>query len=531
MLKLSEKSGEQTGTQILLDAMSNDKIHLARFILDALDGKIVNDRTERAQTPLILAVLLPDPHMRSKFMKLLLQRGADVNCQDETGRTALSYACESGHLEAVKTLVQNNADPELVDAWGNTALIYAAVAGHTPVVEFLVRAFKRLGLEIDRPNRVGNSAVQVAKHLGYRGCVLALTNNGRKTQDYENCNRHVLGTCQNNNDPSDEKFDRKFADVLQEKQRDSYACRPLQTRSGISAGETRPVGALDRNTFLGFRNRLESMDSIDEEADRESDSCPESQGLAFSNVLTPRPRLRSWSVQYVNTNHKLLEKTDNGHCSLPPLPQISDLHNSTPIKNAFSCSSTSPCAGISVSGSRTLPSPLGILLTPIAHNKGGKDKTDNEKQKLSRQQDSGIRRFNESYYQKRGSLPTCVLSPAPPDRSLLPLRKNKSAVKDAQANFPTSSNTSAAPTTFTILGNKLFRRFTFPELKKTGKDLQEDGCSDSSVNSPESGTRGMSRSETFPMSRNHPQVGSKPSIDSISAVKCEFDFQLKKCSS
>ncbi|MGH0119654.1 UNVERIFIED_CONTAM: hypothetical protein FKN15_044473 [Acipenser sinensis] len=194
MLKLSEKSSEQTGTQILLDAMSNDKIHLAHFILDGLDGKIVNDRTEKTQTPLILSVLLPDPHTRSKFMKLLLQRGAGVNCKDETGRTALRYACESEHLEAVKTLVQNNADPELVDAWVNTALMYAAVEGHTPVVQFLVRAFKRVGVEIDRPNPVGNYAVQVAKHLGYRGCVLALTNNDRKTQDNEMYNRHVLGT-------------------------------------------------------------------------------------------------------------------------------------------------------------------------------------------------------------------------------------------------------------------------------------------------------------------------------------------------
>jgi hypothetical protein len=37
----------------------------------------------------------------------------------------------------------------------------------------------------------------------------------------------------------------------------------------------------------------------------------------------------------------------------------------------------------------------------------------------------------------------------------------------------------------------------------------------------------MPRSETFPLSTRHPQVGSKPSIDSISAVKCEFDFNFK----
>uniref|UniRef100_A0A8C4T2K4 Uncharacterized protein n=1 Tax=Erpetoichthys calabaricus TaxID=27687 RepID=A0A8C4T2K4_ERPCA len=153
---------EKSGAQVLIDAMCNDKIHLARFILDALDGKIVNARTERAQTPLIRSVLLPDSHRRTTFMTLLLQRGADVNCQDETGRTALSFACERGHLEAVKMLVQHNADPELLDCWGNGALLYATAAGHGPVVEFLVRAFKRLGLQIDRPNKAGNSPIKPA---------------------------------------------------------------------------------------------------------------------------------------------------------------------------------------------------------------------------------------------------------------------------------------------------------------------------------------------------------------------------------
>uniref|UniRef100_A0A3P8TNA5 Uncharacterized protein n=1 Tax=Amphiprion percula TaxID=161767 RepID=A0A3P8TNA5_AMPPE len=121
----------------LLNAMSKDKVHLVRFVLDALDGEIVDSRTESAQTPLISSVLLPDGRTRCKFAELLLQRGASVNRQDGTGRTALSYACEKGYLDAVKVLVRNNADPEIVDSWGNTALMYAAVEGHSPVVEFL----------------------------------------------------------------------------------------------------------------------------------------------------------------------------------------------------------------------------------------------------------------------------------------------------------------------------------------------------------------------------------------------------------
>ncbi|KAM6953969.1 ankyrin repeat domain-containing protein 63-like [Aplochiton taeniatus] len=175
MHKLSEKSNDPTGTKILLEAMTKDQVHLARFVLDALDGEIVDSKMEGSQTPLISSVLLPDCQTRSKFIELLLQKGASVNCQDESGRTALSYACEKGYLDAVKILVRNGADPEMVDAWGNSALMYAAVAGHSRVVEFLVRAFKRLGLQIDRQNKVGNSAVEVAKFLGHTDCLFALS--------------------------------------------------------------------------------------------------------------------------------------------------------------------------------------------------------------------------------------------------------------------------------------------------------------------------------------------------------------------
>uniref|UniRef100_A0A3Q4N5L5 Uncharacterized protein n=1 Tax=Neolamprologus brichardi TaxID=32507 RepID=A0A3Q4N5L5_NEOBR len=129
------KSNGKTGTKILLDAISKDKVHLARFVLDALDGEIVDSKTEGAQTPLISSVLLPDAQARCKFAELLLHRGASVNCRDGNGRTALSHACEQGHLDAVKILVRNSADPEIVDSWGNTALMYAAVAGHAHVVD------------------------------------------------------------------------------------------------------------------------------------------------------------------------------------------------------------------------------------------------------------------------------------------------------------------------------------------------------------------------------------------------------------
>ncbi|GCC33974.1 hypothetical protein chiPu_0012447 [Chiloscyllium punctatum] len=181
MSKVAERGRqEQLGTETLVCAMQQGQRRLARFVLEALDGRIVNRKLEQGRTPLILAALLPEVKQSVRFVKLLLARKAAVNCQDAQGRTSLSYACQSGNIEVVKLLVQSNADPEIADNWGNSALIYGAFAGHSLVVDFLVRSFKRLGLDVTRTNLAGNSAISIALDLGHHDCVRILTSQARK---------------------------------------------------------------------------------------------------------------------------------------------------------------------------------------------------------------------------------------------------------------------------------------------------------------------------------------------------------------
>ena len=49
---------------------------------------------------------------------MLLGKGADVNLQDDVGRTALSYAIELRDNDVVRILVQNNVDPDIADDKG-----------------------------------------------------------------------------------------------------------------------------------------------------------------------------------------------------------------------------------------------------------------------------------------------------------------------------------------------------------------------------------------------------------------------------
>lgn len=476
---LKDRADGESGTKILLDAMSKDKVHLARFVLDALDGEIVDSQTEDAQTPLISSILLPDSRNRCKFMELLLQKGASVNCQDGAGRTALSYACEKGYLDAVKILVRNNADPDVVDTWGNTALMYAAAAGHAPIVEFLVRAFKRLGLQIGRQNKAGNSAVEVAKFLGHTECMFALMSNSRRSRESD-------GGAQQPRHSLISEFERKvgnLADTLEVLQ----TCDDDSTFQKSSRQQRHRIKP----------NRLPSMDSI-EEFHRENDGSsfhPQRNCNLYTHIRQPKAE----------------DSAPNPGDHLPPL-----IHSREAQKSIFF--SPRPNRNNPQPGP---PSTLDILLTPILANKtetGGGTETFNNP-------DLCRRRFNDSYYKKRCSLPTSMLSPTPPERTLMSVRKSKT-VKRPEGSpglaeplelTPPAANSTA--TTFSVLSNKLFRRFTSPEFKKGVRDLELN---------PELTSGRIPRSETFPQVARHPQVDSTPSIDSISAVKCEFDIHFKK---
>lgn len=52
-------------------------------------------------------------------MKLLLERGAVVNAQGSSGRTALYHACAGGRVDVVRELLSYGADPNLAESYYN----------------------------------------------------------------------------------------------------------------------------------------------------------------------------------------------------------------------------------------------------------------------------------------------------------------------------------------------------------------------------------------------------------------------------
>jgi ankyrin repeat protein len=61
-----------------------------------------------------------------RIMKLLLARGADIEAQDEEGKTALMLAAREGQSRMVELLLAHGAKADHADNQGKTVLMYAA---------------------------------------------------------------------------------------------------------------------------------------------------------------------------------------------------------------------------------------------------------------------------------------------------------------------------------------------------------------------------------------------------------------------
>ncbi|KAE9372834.1 ankyrin [Stipitochalara longipes BDJ] len=71
-------------------------------------------------------------------VRLLLDKGAELEAKDGNGRTPLSWAAEKGHAAVVKLLLDRDADMSIENKSGWTALQLAALSSHREVERLLV---------------------------------------------------------------------------------------------------------------------------------------------------------------------------------------------------------------------------------------------------------------------------------------------------------------------------------------------------------------------------------------------------------
>ena len=72
-------------------------------------------------------------------LKALLDKGVNVNAKTRYGATALSYACDKGHVEVVRLLVERGADVNSKDTfYGEVPLGWALSHDHVQVIKLLL---------------------------------------------------------------------------------------------------------------------------------------------------------------------------------------------------------------------------------------------------------------------------------------------------------------------------------------------------------------------------------------------------------
>ncbi|XP_059489715.1 uncharacterized protein LOC132204878 [Neocloeon triangulifer] len=98
-------------------------------------GADVNKRNKSCATALTISTVANN----HKLMKILLQHpGVEVDATDPDGMTSLHYAAACGLYDAITILLKNNAEINLQDNFGRTALHRVLVSGNLECIKLLV---------------------------------------------------------------------------------------------------------------------------------------------------------------------------------------------------------------------------------------------------------------------------------------------------------------------------------------------------------------------------------------------------------
>ncbi|EFX04858.1 ankyrin repeat-containing protein [Grosmannia clavigera kw1407] len=106
-----------------------------------------------------------------KTIRLLIDRGANVNLQGGDYGSALQAASRNGYTEIVQILLNSGAD---VNLDGGAALKAASRNGHTEIVQILLNS----GADVNLQGGEYGSALQAASSFGYKEVVQILLNSG-----------------------------------------------------------------------------------------------------------------------------------------------------------------------------------------------------------------------------------------------------------------------------------------------------------------------------------------------------------------
>jgi ankyrin repeat protein len=184
------------------DAVIKGDIILVKNLLEK-NPKLVNSRGKLDRTPLHLAA----QEGNQELVELLLDKGADIDAQDQYHFTPLHLASYEGRLEVVQTLLTKGANKNARDIGGGTPLCIGAQCNKTEIVRVLINNgvdvnisenYKRTplywlanfgqrdlakliiekGADVNASSKIGFTPLHAAAKKGYNGMVELLIKKG-----------------------------------------------------------------------------------------------------------------------------------------------------------------------------------------------------------------------------------------------------------------------------------------------------------------------------------------------------------------
>ena len=144
------KKDEETGEVEMLDIEHMTLLHLALERLDPREDEMDDEMDD--PEPLPDAVRAE----AEELIRMLVERGADINARDQNGRTPLHQAVGAGLHGMVGLLCQWGADPSVVGCkavgMGNTLLHQATLRGDGEMIRLLLRAAPHLDVHAGGQN-------------------------------------------------------------------------------------------------------------------------------------------------------------------------------------------------------------------------------------------------------------------------------------------------------------------------------------------------------------------------------------------
>lgn len=115
-------------------ALEQKDIKRMKILLDK--GFDINTQNNQKQNPILLATYAND----IELVQFLYDNGADVNARDRNLNSAFLYAGANGQLEILKIIYKKAKVNEVFNYYGGNALIPACERGHVETVKFLLES-------------------------------------------------------------------------------------------------------------------------------------------------------------------------------------------------------------------------------------------------------------------------------------------------------------------------------------------------------------------------------------------------------